>query len=104
MDRKQLHECAKALRKKAQAVRTCSEQLRVSAHQRCHEIDAYVRDVWIGQNTAGRHVCELVHSCTQHVIPQAERVQMAQKATQMFKDAEHMYRRTGQKLKAFYRE
>src|SRR5215510_3500094 len=98
MDTKQLRERAAALCKKAQEVRAHSEQLRVSAHQRCREIDAYVRDVWIGRKHTGRHALERLHSRTQNAIPQADHVKMVQRVTQMFKDAEHMSRRAEQKL------
>ena len=78
MDTQQLREYAAALCKKAQALRAHSEKIRLSAHTRCHEIDAYVRDVWIGRNNGGRHAFEPLHSRTQNTIPQADHVKIVQ--------------------------
>ena len=104
MDIKQLHESAEALCKKTRELRARSEQLRLSAHTRCQELDAYLRDVQVGRRHAERRLFELLHRSIQHEITQADHVKMRDKVTQMFLDAEHMQRKVAQQLKKFYAE
>src|SRR5262249_55467588 len=104
MDIKQLHDHAEALCKKTRELRARSEQIRLSAHTRCHELGAYLEDIQIYRHNAERRVCELLHGGPQNAITRADHVKMIQKITQMFQDAEHMHRKVAQKLKEFYAE